>query len=83
MSDNNSLSPENWVADQLRLVGKELIRRADNTDFSGWDMLQDILITITIPTRKEYSELMNIKMTFSFMNKEEIDKMIERLEIGG
>lgn len=83
MSDNNSLLPENWVADQLRLAGKELIRRADNTDFSGWDMLQDILITITIPTCKEYSEFMDIKMTFSVMNKEEVDKMIECLEIGG
>lgn len=65
-----------WMKRQVRLAGEELIRRADQTSFEGWDVVSKIDITIDIPTYGPNPEMPVIKFSVEAFNKCAIDDIL-------
>lgn len=73
---------DKWMRDQLRMVGEELIRRSENMDFRGWDMVTDISVHVTIPTYTDRCQVPDIEFRFSTLNKTVLDDFV-KAGIGG
>lgn len=80
MTENAGLSDDrlDWLRTQIRFAGEELIRRSENMDLLGFDVLTDLEINVKIPTYNGSPEAPSIKFTFSALNKVAADDMIGR-----
>lgn len=65
-----------WMSSQIRMIGEELIRRADQMNFDGWDMMRHISLEIEIPTYTDEMLAPEINFHFSAYNKTAIDHVV-------
>lgn len=68
--------------DQIRMVGEELIRRADQFDFGSLDLVQKINISVEIDGDSDKICFPDVKFNFVCLNKTVCDRYLEDLENG-
>lgn len=69
-----------WMVKQMRQAGEELIRRSEQMNFEGWDLMRSISISIDIPTYTDLVEAPEIEISFTMLNKVMIDDYIREIE---
>lgn len=71
-----------WMVRQIRQAGEELIRRSEQMNFEGWDLMRSISISIDIPTYSDIVEAPEIEISFTMLNKVMLDSYIQEIEGG-
>lgn len=77
MEEIKDLKFEQWLKDQIRLAGKELIRRSESFTQDGLDGLSYLSINIDIPTYHEEIEFPRIEFSFDLVNKKHCEWLME------
>lgn len=79
MERNRTLNPEfvEWMKNRIKMVGEELIERADVLNLDGIDALTELDISIRIPTIKDEIEWPSITFNFSCGERVFMDNVIK------
>lgn len=75
-SKEQKLAFQNWLRARIRLVGEELVRRSEELNLGGLDVVTAVDINIHIPTMGYENRQPSLRISFDCGEKKYIDALV-------